>query len=42
MQRFFGMVVRHAMQGYYSHPKYGGNKDGASWKMLKYVGARHL
>ena len=39
---FFGVVVRHAMQGYYGHPKYGGNRDGASWKMLNYVGARHL
>ena len=42
MQRFFELVVRHTMQGYYGHPKYGGNRDGASWKMLKYVGARHL
>ena len=41
-QKFFALVVRHTMQGYYGHPKYGGNRDGASWKMLKYVGARHL
>lgn len=32
---FFQMVVDHTMQGFYGHPKHGGNRDGASWKMLK-------
>ena len=31
---FFTTVVDHAMQGYYGSPKHGGNKDGASWRML--------
>ena len=38
-QRFFNLVIRHAMEGYYSHPKYGGNKDSKSWTMIGYVGA---
>jgi gluconate 2-dehydrogenase gamma chain len=41
-QKFFTLLIRHTMQGYYGHPKYGGNKQGASWKMLDYVGLRHL
>ena len=41
-QRFFSLVVRHTMQGYYADPKYGGNKDSKSWTMIGYVGApRH-
>ena len=41
-QRFFSLVVRQTMQGYYADPKYGGNKDGKSWNMIGYVGApRH-
>lgn len=31
---FFGLLVDHAMQGYYGSPEHGGNRDGASWKML--------
>lgn len=31
---FFGMVVNHAMQGFYGSPIHGGNKDFASYKML--------
>ena len=31
---FFGMVVDHAMQGFYGSPIHGGNKDFASYKML--------
>lgn len=33
---FFSMVRSHTMQGYYSHPKWGGNRDKASWKMIGY------
>ena len=33
---FFNLVLRHTMQGYYGHPKYGGNQDKASWKMIGY------
>lgn len=31
---FFGMVVNHAMQGFYGSPIHGGNKDFTSYKML--------
>jgi gluconate 2-dehydrogenase gamma chain len=31
---FFGLVLDHTMQGYYGDPRHGGNRDGASWKML--------
>jgi gluconate 2-dehydrogenase gamma chain len=31
---FFAMVIDHTMQGFYGSPKHGGNRDGASWKML--------
>lgn len=31
---FFGFVVDHTMQGYYGDPRHGGNRDGASWKVL--------
>ncbi len=32
--QFFSLVVDHTMQGYYGDPRHGGNRDGASWKML--------
>jgi len=38
---FFDLVLRHAMEGYYAHPKYGGNPDSASWKMIGYLGMTH-
>jgi gluconate 2-dehydrogenase gamma chain len=31
---FFQIVVDHSMQGFYGDPRHGGNRDGASWKML--------
>lgn len=40
-QKFFDLVVNHTMQGYYADPKYGGNKDTLSWKMIGYVGYKH-
>jgi gluconate 2-dehydrogenase gamma chain len=40
-QSFFTLVINHAMQGYYGDPKYGGNKDKLSWKMIGYVGYTH-
>jgi gluconate 2-dehydrogenase gamma chain len=33
---FFAMVRDHTMQGYYSHPRWGGNKDKAAWRMIGY------
>jgi gluconate 2-dehydrogenase gamma chain len=31
---FFALVVNHTMQGYYGDPRHGGNRNGASWRML--------
>jgi gluconate 2-dehydrogenase gamma chain len=31
---FFGFVIDHSMQGFYSDPRHGGNREGVSWKML--------
>jgi len=31
---FFELVVSHALMGFYGSPRHGGNRDGASWKML--------
>jgi gluconate 2-dehydrogenase gamma chain len=36
--QFFDLLIRYTMQGYYGDPKYGGNRDRASWKMIGYVG----
>jgi hypothetical protein len=35
--RFFGAVVGHVIEGYYSDPGNGGNRDGAAWHMIGYV-----
>jgi gluconate 2-dehydrogenase gamma chain len=32
---FFDLVVSHTLQGYYGDPRHGGNRERASWKMLK-------
>jgi gluconate 2-dehydrogenase gamma chain len=31
---FFALINDHTLQGYYGDPRHGGNRDGASWKML--------
>jgi hypothetical protein len=31
---FFEDVVAHCMEGYYSDPQNGGNRDGISWQMI--------
>ena len=31
---FFNLVCDHCMQGFYGSPRHGGNRNGASWKML--------
>lgn len=35
-EEFFAMVRSHTMHGCYSHPKWGGNRDKAAWKMIGY------
>ena len=32
--RFFSLVVRHSMQGFYGPPRHGGNKDYMSYRMM--------
>ncbi len=32
--RFFGLLVRHTMEGYYADPGNGGNKGGVAWRMV--------
>jgi len=34
-RRFFEMVLAHTMQGFYGSPRHGGNRDYASWRMLR-------
>lgn len=34
-KRFFDLVVTHTLQGFYGDPRHGGNRDRASWKMLR-------
>lgn len=31
---FFELVRQHTMEGYYSSPRHGGNRDAVSWRML--------
>ena len=33
---FFRMIRDHTLQGAYSHPKYGGNRNKAAWDMIGY------
>ena len=35
---FFGQLLTITMQGFFSDPVYGGNRDKVSWKMLGYPG----
>ncbi len=33
-KRFFDLVIRHTMQGFYGDPRHGGNRGAVSWRML--------
>jgi gluconate 2-dehydrogenase gamma chain len=37
-QEFFNLLLNAAMEGFFSDPIYGGNKDKVSWKMLGFPG----
>jgi gluconate 2-dehydrogenase gamma chain len=37
---FFGQLLGETRLGYFSDPKYGGNKDMGAWKMIGYPGMR--
>jgi len=38
---FFTMFLQNAMEGYFSDPIYGGNKDMGAWKMIGFPGAHY-
>lgn len=33
-ETFFGLLLQLTIEGYFADPMYGGNKDGAAWKMI--------
>jgi gluconate 2-dehydrogenase gamma chain len=33
-RRFFNLVLRHCMQGFYGAPRHGGNKNYMSYQMM--------
>ncbi|MEP6894358.1 MAG: gluconate 2-dehydrogenase subunit 3 family protein [Chloroflexota bacterium] len=35
---FFQMVITHVMEGYYSDPGNGGNRNSIAWKMIGFTG----
>jgi len=37
-QEFFELFLNATMEGFFSDPVYGGNKDKASWKMIGFPG----
>ncbi len=40
-ESFFGMFLQNVLEGYFSDPIYGGNKDMAAWKMIGFPGAHY-
>jgi len=38
---FFNMFLQNVLEGYFSDPIYGGNKDMAAWKMIGFPGAHY-
>jgi hypothetical protein len=34
LARFFALLVAHTMEGYYSDPGNGGNRDAVAWRMI--------
>lgn len=38
---FFTMFLQNVLEGYFSDPIYGGNKDAAAWKMIGFPGAHY-
>jgi len=39
--KFFEAVRAHTIMGFLAHPKYGGNRDWAGWKVTGYPGGGH-
>lgn len=38
---FFALLWAHAMEGMFSDPAYGGNRDAVGWKLVGFPGARY-
>jgi gluconate 2-dehydrogenase gamma chain len=38
---FFALFLQNVLEGYFSDPIYGGNKDMAAWKMIGFPGAHY-
>ena len=38
---FFALFLQNVLEGYFSDPLYGGNKDMAAWKMIGFPGAHY-
>ena len=38
---FFTMFLQNVLEGYFSDPIYGGNKDASAWKMIGFPGAHY-
>jgi gluconate 2-dehydrogenase gamma chain len=38
--QFFELLRRHALEGMFGDPRWGGNADGAGWDLLGYPGPR--
>jgi gluconate 2-dehydrogenase gamma chain len=40
-QQFFTMFLQNVLEGYFSDPIYGGNRDMAAWRMIGFPGAHY-
>jgi len=38
---FFAMLLQNVLEGYFSDPIYGGNRDRSAWKMIGFPGAHY-
>jgi len=38
---YFKLLLQNVMEGYFSDPIYGGNRDLSAWKMIGFAGARY-
>ncbi len=39
--RFFDMIWAHTIEGMFSDPAYGGNRDAAGWRLIGFPGAQY-
>lgn len=38
---FFAVLLHNTLEGFFSDPLYGGNRDMAGWKLIGFPGARY-